>query len=156
MTPAMHENMMRLALEQAHFAYQLGEVPIGAVIARGEEVVARAHNRTQTDHDPTAHAEILALRAAGEALSDFRLGGHTLYVTLEPCAMCAGAIGTARLAGVWYGARDVRAGCCGSIYLLPQDPALGFSVPVYPGLLAQPCLDILQRFFAERRRAPSL
>ena len=142
---------MEAALAEARAAAREGEVPVGAVVVRGEKVLAAAHNRTRTDHDPAAHAEILALRQAAQALGDFRLADCILYVTLEPCAMCAGAIATARLAGLWYGASDPRAGCCGSVYHLCQDDALGYHVPTYPGLLADECAVLLRDFFARQR-----
>lgn len=144
--------MMRQALAEARAAFALGEVPVGAVVARNGQMLSAAHNRTQMDADPTAHAEILALRMAGKVLGDFRLAGCTLYVTLEPCAMCAGAIATARLSALWYGASDAQRGCAGSVYHLCGDKQLDFSVPTFPGLLAEESAALLQDFFARKRQ----
>ena len=115
--------MMRFALEEARIAFAEGEIPVGAVVADGERVLARAHNRRETDADPCAHAEILALRKAAAHLGRWRLQGLTLYVTLEPCPMCAGAAEMSGLARVVYGAKDAQYGCCGSVYRLTEDPA---------------------------------
>ena len=145
------EALMRAALEEAALALALGEVPVGAVIARGGEIIARAHNERETGGDPTAHAEVLAIRRAAEALGTRRLSGCTLLVTLEPCPMCAGAIVMAQLSGVVFGAYDPKAGCCGSVYALPEDAAFGAAVPCTGGLLEEDCRAILDRFFAEKR-----
>lgn len=142
---------MGVALAEARLALEAGEVPVGAVVVRGDQVIAKAHNRCEQDADPTAHAEVLAIRAAAKALGDWRLTGCTLYVTLEPCPMCAGAIVQARLEAVWFGAADSRAGCCGSIYRITEDPAFVHAVPAYGGLLAAECGEQLERFFREKR-----
>ena len=144
---------MREALRLARLALDAGEIPVGAVVARGADILGRGHNLREAAHDPTAHAEIVALREAARALGDWRLTGCTLYVTLEPCPMCAGAIVQARLAHLWYGAADARAGCCGSRYRLTEDEAFGFSVPAHGGLLAQESAALLQAFFAGIRKA---
>lgn len=150
----VHMRMMREALAQARLALAAGEVPVGAVVARDEEIVARAHNEREQRRDPTAHAEMLALRRAAQILGSWRLTGCTLYVTLEPCPMCAGAIRTARLACVWFGADDPAAGCTGTVYRLTEDPALaGPAVPAYGGLLAQECAELLEAFFQTKRAA---
>ena len=149
---ALHEAMMREALALALEALEAGEVPVGAVVARGEQIVARARNEREALRDPTAHAEILALRRAAQALGSWRLTGCTLYVTLEPCHMCAGAIRAARLDAVFYGADDPANGCTGSVYCLTEDPALaGPDVPAYGGLLADECAQALRTFFDRRR-----
>lgn len=149
---ALHEAMMREALALALEALEAGEVPVGAVVARGEQIVARARNEREALRDPTAHAEILALRRAAQALGSWRLTGCTLYVTLEPCPMCAGAIRAARLDAVFYGADDPANGCTGSVYCLTEDPALaGPDVPAYGGLLAGECAQALRTFFDRRR-----
>ncbi len=149
---ALHEALMREALKQAAEALQAGEVPVGAVIARGGQVIARARNEREALHDPTAHAEILALRRAAQAMGSWRLTGCALYVTLEPCPMCAGAIRAARLDALFYGADDPANGCTGSVYCLTEDPALaGPDVPAYGGLLADDCAQALQAFFDRRR-----
>ena len=146
-----HEAFMCLAIEEAEKAAALGEIPVGAVVARGGEVLSRAGNRREALNDPTAHAEMLAMRGAAQALGDWRLSGCTLYVTLEPCPMCAGAIALARLDAVWYGASDPRMGCCGSVYRLTEDPAFAGRTPASGGLLSAECAAILTRFFQNRR-----
>ena len=140
------------ALVEAGKALALGEVPVGAVVALGDRVIARAHNLRQTRRDVSAHAEILALRAAGEVLGRWQLEGCELYVTLEPCAMCAGAAQQARLAALCFGAFVGRAGCCCSVYKLPADERLGGYVPVLGGLRAAECQALLDQFFSERRQ----
>lgn len=150
----IHEEWMRMALDAARDAAALGEVPVGAVIARDGALLARAGNRRETQKDPTAHAEILALREAAAALGDWRLRGCTLYVTLEPCPMCAGAIALARPDAVVFGARDARSGCCGSVYRLTEDARLGLgAVPALGGVLAEACAALLDSFFSHRRNA---
>ena len=120
----MSEDWMSLALREAEQAAREGEIPVGAVVVRDGAAVASAHNLREARHDPTAHAEVLALRAAAEKLGDWRLSGCTLYVTLEPCPMCAGAMLMSRLSRCVYAAADPAQGCCGSVYDLPGDPAL--------------------------------
>ncbi len=142
---------MRLAIEQAERAGREGEVPIGAVLVRGEEVIAAGANRPIGAHDPTAHAEIEALRAGGRELGSYRLTDTTLYVTLEPCAMCAAAIVHARVRRVVFGAWDPKAGAAGSILNLFAVPALNHRVDVFGGVLMQECAALLQSFFAARR-----
>jgi tRNA(adenine34) deaminase len=139
------------ALAAARGAAAAGEVPVGAVVARGGEVVSRAANRTVRDQDPTAHAELLAIRAAAAALGSWRLAGCALYVTLEPCAMCAGAIVLARLDRVVFGAWDDKAGMGGSVGDLLRHPRLNHRPEVRGGVLAEECARVLQEFFAERR-----
>jgi len=148
-----HEAWMGLALKEAAAAAALGEIPVGAVIVRDSLVIAAAGNRRETRRDPTAHAEILALRAAAGALGTWRLTGCVLYVTLEPCPMCAGAIVQARPDMVVFGAHDDRAGCCGSVYRITEDERLGLgTVPTHGGVLAKECAGILTDFFANRRQ----
>ncbi|MBQ3483536.1 MAG: tRNA adenosine(34) deaminase TadA [Clostridia bacterium] len=142
---------MRLALAEAQKAAQKGETPIGAVVVRGGAVVACAHNAREQTHDITAHAELMALRAAGEAIGDWRLGDCTLYVTLEPCPMCAGAILAARVGRVVYGAKDATAGAMGSVLNLPRYP-LGARPAVTGGVLEEECRTILQTFFQKKRK----
>lgn len=143
--------MMRFALEEARIAFAEGEIPVGAVVADGGRVLARAHNRRETDADPCAHAEILALRKAAARLGRWRLQGLTLYVTLEPCPMCAGAAEMSGLARVVYGARDAQYGCCGSVYRLTEDPAFPTYCPADGGLLADECAALVRQFFQNRR-----
>jgi tRNA(adenine34) deaminase len=142
---------MREALTEAEGALAAGEVPVGAVVVRGGEVIARGSNRTIRDHDATTHAELVALRAASAALGEWRLEGCTLYVTLEPCAMCAGAIVLARVARVVFGAWDDRAGMAGSVGDLLRHPKLNHRPEVTGGVLAAESGELLRAFFAERR-----
>ena len=137
------KRMMRLALEQAALARSAGDMPVGAVIARGEEIVCAAHNTREADNDPTGHAEINALREAARVLGAWRLTGCTLYVTLEPCCMCAGAITQARLDRLVFGAYDEQAGCCGSLYRVTEDPAFNHFVIAEGGLMAYECARML-------------
>jgi len=142
---------MARALEWARCAWSRGEVPVGAVLVHEGRLVAEGHNRTVGRADPTGHAEVDVLRAAAAAQGDFRLEGTTLYVTLEPCAMCAGAIVLARVPRVVFGAADPKAGMVGSLGNLLQDPRLNHRCAVTPGVLAQASSDLLRAFFRERR-----
>ena len=142
---------MRAALQQADNAAALGEVPVGALVTVGGEIVAATHNRTVTDSDPSGHAEILALREAGQALDNHRLTDATLYVTLEPCAMCVGAVVQARLARVVFGAYDPKAGALGSAIDLSDSKAFNHRFEVQGGVLAEECGTVLERFFENRR-----
>ena len=145
------DSFMRLALEQATAALEHDDVPIGAVVVREGEVLSSARNMRELLRDPTAHAEILALRAAAAELGSWRLSGCTLYVTLEPCAMCAGACVLGRIERLVYGPQDHRGGAALSLYNIVQDPRLNHTMEVAPGVLEQECLDLLQRFFQARR-----
>ncbi|MDE2662571.1 MAG: tRNA adenosine(34) deaminase TadA [Gemmatimonadota bacterium] len=150
--PAEHEAPMRRALELAALGGERGEVPVAALVTDpAGEIVAEAHNLTRTDADPTAHAEVLALRAAAARLGDWRLEGHTLYATLEPCAMCAGAAVLARVRTVVFGAADPKAGMCGSIENLVCDPRLNHRVELVSGVLAEESARLLRDFFRQRR-----
>lgn len=143
---------MALAMQQAERAWQIGEVPVGAVVVNAQgEVVGTGYNRTIIDSDPTAHAEIVALRAAATQLNNYRLPGLSLYVTLEPCVMCIGAMLHARLARVVYGASDPKTGACGSVLDVGAVATLNHHTTVVGGVSAQPCGDMLRRFFRERR-----
>ena len=142
---------MRMALEEAKLAAAEHEIPVGAVVVKDGEVIARAHNRRENDHDPTAHAEQHALREAARLLGDWRLRGCTLYVTLEPCPMCAGAMVMSQLSQCVYGAADEKQGCCGSVYDLPGDPALAGQTKWQSGVLAEECGEMMRTFFAGRR-----
>jgi tRNA(adenine34) deaminase len=145
------ERLMALALEQAERSEGLGDVPIGAVVAREGEPLAAAGNERELRRDPTAHAEVLAIRAAAEALGGWRLPGTTLYVTLEPCAMCAGAIVLARIPEVVFGAAYPKAGAAGSVLDVLGEPALNHRPAVRGGLMADECAEPLRRFFDARR-----
>jgi tRNA(adenine34) deaminase len=142
---------MRVALEQAHEAALAGEVPVGAVVLCGTTIVSRAQNRMQRDHDGTSHAELLALRAAAAVLGEARLGDCTLVVTLEPCAMCAGAIVLARVGSLVFGAWDDKAGMCGSIGDVVRHPRLNHHPQVRGGVMVSACAALLKDFFAARR-----
>lgn len=142
---------MRMALDQARNAWTLGEVPVGAVLVCDGQVIATGFNQPIGNHDPTAHAEIMALRAAAAIVGNYRLPGCELYVTLEPCAMCAGAMMHARLARVIFGARDPKTGACGSIVNLFEETRLNHHTALTGGVLADECGDLLRQFFAERR-----
>ena len=151
-SPAEDERFMREALRAARRAPAHRDVPIGAVVARDGLVIARARNRREVDHDPTAHAEVLVLRRTARRLGSWRLDGCTLYVTLEPCAMCAGAIVLSRLPRLVYGAADPKAGFVGSLGDLCRDERLNHRVLVEAGVLGEECGTILKEFFRERRR----
>ncbi|HEY1809552.1 MAG TPA: tRNA adenosine(34) deaminase TadA [Acidobacteriaceae bacterium] len=145
------EILMRAALAEAQAAAEAGEVPIGAVAAMGGTIVARGQNRVLRDVDPTAHAEIVALRAAAQSVGNYRLLDCELYVTLEPCAMCAGAMIHARLGRLVYGAEDSKAGAAGSVLEVLNHPRLNHRMPVTAGVLAEECGELLREFFRERR-----
>jgi tRNA(adenine34) deaminase len=142
---------MRAALEQARLALAAGEVPVGAVVVLGGEVVGAGYNQPIGTHDPTAHAEIVALRAAGRAAGNYRLTGATLYVTIEPCLMCVGAAVHARLGAIVYGAREPKAGAVHSMQRALEHPALNHRVETRGGLLEPECREIVQAFFQARR-----
>lgn len=145
------EDYMRLALDEACAAAEEGEVPIGAVVVCDGEVVARAHNRRETDRDPSAHAEFSAMCAAARALDRWRLTGCTVYVTLEPCLMCAGLMVNARIDRCVYGAADPKGGALGTLFDVSHDERLNHEFEVTPGVLADTCADELRRFFRARR-----
>lgn len=147
-----HEKFMRLALRQARRAEAEGEVPVGAVVVYNGRVLARAHNRPLALRDPTAHAEILALRRAAKKLGNYRLSGCALYVTIEPCAMCAGAIIHARVDQLIFGARDPKAGACGSALKVLNHLRLNHRVSLARGVLAEEAAATLREFFRRRRR----
>ncbi len=145
------EAMMRRALELARHAGELGEVPVGAVVARAGAIIAEAYNLRESTHDPTAHAERLALEAAGRATGHWRLDGCVVYVTLEPCAMCAGALVLARVDRLVYAAADPKAGACRSLYRLTNDRRLNHRIVTEGGLLAEECGELISLFFRSRR-----
>ena len=145
--------MMRLALDEAARAAEEGEVPVGAVLVMDRVVLARTHNRREQTTDPTAHAELLAVRAAAARLGSSRLDGATLYTTLEPCPMCAGALWLSRVAHLVFAAHDEKAGAAGTLYNVVADPRLNHRMAVASGLLAEESRAMLRSFFAERRAA---
>lgn len=142
---------MQLALQLAEQAALAGEVPVGAIVVKDGEIIGRGHNAPITRHDPTAHAEIQAMRNAAQALGNYRLVGCTLYVTLEPCAMCSGAIQHARIARVVFGASDPKTGACGSVIDLMAETRLNHHAVIERGVLAAECGAMLSQFFAGRR-----
>jgi tRNA(adenine34) deaminase len=147
------EAFMQTALEEARSAAAAGEVPIGAVVVANGEIVARGQNRVLRDVDPTAHAEIVAMRAAADVLGNYRLTDCALYVTLEPCAMCAGAMVHARLSRLVYGAADPKAGAVGSVLEVLNHPKLNHKMPVTPRIMEEECAVILKDFFRARRES---
>ena len=148
-----HADWMREALLEAQKAADMGEMPVGCVIVKDGEIIARGHNLRETQQDPTAHAEIVAMRRAANALGSWRLEGCTMYVTLEPCPMCAGAIVQGRVGRLFYGADDPACGCAGSVYRIPEDPAFNHFCKSDGGVLAAECAEKLNAFFARRRRS---
>ena len=149
----LHERFMLEALKQAEQARDEGEVPVGAVIVHSGRVIGRAHNQREALHDPTAHAEMIAITQAAEALENWRLLGADVYVTLEPCAMCAGAMVLGRIERLFYGAPDPKAGACGTVLDVLGTQELNHRVQVFGGILAEPCGRILSDFFRQRREA---
>src|SRR6476469_6812543 len=145
------EEFMRLAISEAERALEHDDVPIGAVVVRDGEVIGAGRNERELDQDPTAHAELLALREAARALGSWRVLDSVMYVTLEPCAMCAGAIVLARLPRLVFGATDPKAGAAGSVFNVLEEPRLNHRPQVESGLLAEDCADLLRAFFAPRR-----
>jgi tRNA(adenine34) deaminase len=146
---------MALALEQAALAAAAGEVPVGALVIKDGEVLGRGHNRNLLDNDPTAHAEIVALRQAAARLGNHRLTGCTMVATIEPCAMCAGALIHARMARLVYGASDPKAGAAGSVLQVINHPGLNHRMEVTAGVLAEKCSAVLQDFFRQKRQQQS-
>ncbi len=152
-TAAADERFMRIAIAEALAARELGEVPIGAcLVDAAGNVIAKGGNRTITNTDPTAHAEILVLREAAAAVGNYRLTNTTMYSTLEPCAMCAGALVNARISRLVFGAYDVRFGAAGSVFDICSDPRLNHRMETVQNVLADECLSLLQDFFRERRK----
>jgi len=156
MTTEQDIDFMRAAIAEARAAEAAGEVPVGAVVVSPDgDILARGQNRVIRDHDPSGHAELIALRAAGISLQNYRLTGCSLYVTLEPCAMCAGAILHARIARLVYAAHDPKAGACGSALEVMNHPKLNHRCEVFAGVLADECSTLLQTFFRSRRSVAS-
>jgi tRNA(adenine34) deaminase len=147
------ETFMREALALARSAWDLGEVPVGAVVVKDGEIIGRGFNRSITSNDPTTHAEIVALRDAALHLKNYRLTDCELYVTLEPCVMCVGAMLHARLTRIVFGAHDPKTGACGSVIDLPAEKKLNHHATFEGGVLAEECSQLLKAFFAERRKA---
>jgi tRNA(adenine34) deaminase len=148
--------MMSHALKMAREAQERGEIPVGAVVARSGEIISAASNERETTGDPTAHAELLAIRRASACLGFWRLTGCTIYVTLEPCPMCAGAVHAARIFRLVYAAPDPKAGSAGTLYDIPSDPRLNHTLPVERGPLEEESAELLRHFFRERRKNPEI
>ena len=142
---------MRAALDEARTAAERDEVPIGAVIVHEGKIIARGHNRTIADNDPTAHAEMVAIRAAAQTIGNHRLNGTSLYVTVEPCAMCAGALIQARVARLIYGCAEQKGGAVRTCFQILDHPAVNHRVEITSGILAEECVTVMQEFFAQRR-----
>jgi tRNA(adenine34) deaminase len=151
MSPSNDSEFMRRALLLAQRAAEEGEVPVGALLVLDNEVIGEGWNRPIASRDPTAHAEIVALRAGASALGNYRLGGATLYATLEPCVMCMGAVLNARVTRVVFGAWDAKAGACGSVIDLPREPRLGHGLDVFGGVCSEEAAALLRKFFESRR-----
>jgi tRNA(adenine34) deaminase len=151
MTPASDREFMRRALQLAGRAAEEGEVPVGALLVLDDEIIGEGWNRPIASHDPTAHAEIIALRAGASALKNYRLGNATLYATLEPCVMCMGAVLNARVARVVFGAWDAKAGACGSVVDLPHEARLAHGLDVFGGVCSEEAAALLRQFFERRR-----
>ena len=156
--PSLHDKQsgdiafMRVALDLARQAWEVGEVPVGAVVVRGDEIIGRGYNRPISAADPTAHAEVMAIRDAAQHIGNYRLTDCTLYVTLEPCTMCVGAIFHARITRLIYGAREPKTGACGSLIDLPADIRINHHLRIAGGVLAEESGELLKKFFAQRRK----
>ncbi|HLA00956.1 MAG TPA: tRNA adenosine(34) deaminase TadA [Thermodesulfovibrionales bacterium] len=148
---SIDEHFMRMALDEASIAYNEGEVPVGAVLVKDGKVISKAHNQREDSKDPTGHAEIIALKHGSREEDNWRLTGFTLYVTKEPCIMCAGAMVNARLGRLVYGCKDDKGGAVGSLYNILSDKRLNHQVEVVSGVLEEECSEILKRFFQHRR-----
>ncbi len=147
----LHENFMQKALQEAHRAQNHGDVPVGAIVVKDKVVIGHGENRRQIDGDPFAHAEILALKDAAKTLGNWNLSGCSLYVTLEPCPMCAGSVIVSRIKNVYFGAYDKELGCCGTLYNLPEDSRMNHRANVYGGILEEKCSKMLSDFFKGKR-----
>ena len=146
-----HEEIMREAYKLAQTAAQNGDVPVGAVVIRDGQIIGRGQNMRQRTGDPSAHAEIIAMREAAETVGSWNLSGCSLYVTLEPCPMCAGAVIVSRMDNVYFGAYDRELGCCGTLYNLPEDERMNHRANVYGGIMEDACSQILTDFFKSKR-----
>jgi len=146
---------MQLAFEEAKKAAAMGEVPVGAVIVKDGEVIASGHNRTESDKDPTAHAEMLAIRQAAARLGGWRLPGCQMYVTTEPCSMCAGAIVWSRIEKLYIGTMDPKSGACGSVFNIPQEAKLNHFVEIETGIMQAECSQLMKDFFKKLRKEKS-
>lgn len=146
------EEFMKVAIEMANKAYKKDEVPVGAIVVKDNKIIARGYNKRQKTQDATLHAEIIAIKKACKKLHTFRLNDCTLFVTLEPCAMCSGAIINARVGKVVFGCYDAKYGCCGSIYNLPEDKRFNHNPTIIGGVMEKECRELLTSFFESKRR----
>ena len=146
-----HEKWMRVALQEAEKAFYVDEVPVGAVVVKDNLIIGRGYNQCESLHDPTAHAEIIAITSAANTLKDWRLEGCSLYVTKEPCPMCAGALVNARITLLGFGMYDEKEGCCGSLYQLCRDPRFKHQLTVKGGIMEDSCTLMIQEFFKKQR-----
>jgi tRNA(adenine34) deaminase len=151
-----HEYFLKEALKEAEKAETLGEVPVGAVIVHQNKIIARGFNKSITSNDPTAHAEIIAIRKAAKKLKNYRLGGCRLYVTIEPCPMCAGALVWARVSEIIFGAFDAKAGACGSVTNVAHNDKHNHRIAITAGLLESECTALMKKFFQKRRKSPKV
>jgi len=149
---SLHEEYMEIALEEAYKAYRENEVPVGATIIHQDRIIAKDHNRIEQLKDPTAHAEMLVLRKAAEVLGSWRLANVSLYVTIEPCPMCAGAMHLARISKLIFGAKDEKKGAAGSLYNIASDKRLNHRILIFNSVLQEECRSLIEKFFLERRR----
>ncbi|KKR30912.1 MAG: Cytosine deaminase [Candidatus Gottesmanbacteria bacterium GW2011_GWC2_39_8] len=147
----LHLKFMEIALEEAQAAYRENEVPVGAAVVYQNRIIAKDHNRMEQRQDPTAHAEMLVLKRAAEVLRSWRLQGTSLYVTIEPCPMCAGAMHLARIEKLIFGARDGKKGAAGSLYNIPSDERLNHRILIFDGVMGKECRTIIENFFLEKR-----
>lgn len=146
------DRFMAEALKEARKAFDKGEIPIGAVIVKDDEIIARGHNMTEESKDPTAHAEMIAIRKAAEVLGGWRLPGCSMYVTIEPCSMCAGAMVWARIEKLYIGSMDSKGGACGSVFNIPQDERLNHYIDIQTGVMQEECESMMKEFFKQLRR----
>ena len=147
-----HKKWMQLAFREAEKAYERGEVPIGAVVMKNDQIIGRGYNQCESLNDPTAHAEIIAITSAANTIKNWRLENCSLYVTKEPCSMCAGALINARIAMLIFGMYDEKEGCCGSLYQLCRDPRFKHQITVKGGVMEDPCILMIQEFFKKQRK----
>ena len=149
---SIHNQWMRLALDEAMKAYEINEVPIGAIVVKNNRIIGRGYNQRESLNDPTAHAEIIAISSASNTVNDWRLDNSTIYVTKEPCPMCAGAIMNSRISHIYFGMYDEKMGCCGSLYQLCRDPRFNHQSEIKGGVMESDCINLIQSFFRHKRK----
>ena len=156
MSDSLNSKWMKVALDEAIKAYDKEEIPIGSIVVKDGRIIGRGYNQRETMNDPTAHAEIIALSSASNTIQDWRLEGCSLYVTKEPCPMCAGAIMNARISHIYFGMHDEKAGCCGSLYQLCRDPRFNHQSVVQGGIRESDCIALIKSFFDDNRKKKKL